>query len=107
MDLNNILSKSSFSMLEGKIDGRILKALAALGYNKPTQIQVKTLPHILFGHDVIGAAKTGSGKTLAFLIPVIENLIKLQFSKKQGNISLIIDLNKIFINNALKTQQFY
>ncbi|XP_072950064.1 ATP-dependent RNA helicase DDX18-like [Epargyreus clarus] len=88
--MEDIIAKSSFSMLEGKIDGRILKALKVMGYSKPTQIQVKTLPHLLLGDDIIGAAKTGSGKTLAFLIPIVENLIKLQFTRKQGTGCIII-----------------
>lgn len=44
-----------------------------------TQIQAKTIPHLLKGRDVLGAAKTGSGKTLAFLIPAIEMLYKTNF----------------------------
>jgi len=34
-----------------------------------THIQSRTLPYLLKGRDVLGAAKTGSGKTLAYLIP--------------------------------------
>ena len=37
-----------------------------------THIQARTIPHLLKGRDVLGAAKTGSGKTLAFLVPSIE-----------------------------------
>ena len=44
-----------------------------------THIQARTLPHLLKGRDVMGAAKTGSGKTLAFLIPAIELLVKSGF----------------------------
>jgi len=44
-----------------------------------TQIQSKTIGHLLKGRDVLGAAKTGSGKTLAFLIPAIEMLYKANF----------------------------
>ena len=43
-----------------------------------TDVQAKALPLALKGHDILGAAKTGSGKTLAFLIPVLENLYRLQ-----------------------------
>jgi ATP-dependent RNA helicase DDX18/HAS1 len=44
-----------------------------------THIQARTLPHLLKGRDVMGAAKTGSGKTLAFLIPAVELLVKSNF----------------------------
>ncbi len=41
------------------------------GYVLPTEIQVKTIPEILAGRDVIGIANTGTGKTAAFLITLI------------------------------------
>merc|ERR1719354_965058 len=55
-----------------------------------TQIQSMTIPSLLVGKDLIGAAKTGSGKTLAFLIPVIELLHKSQFSTRNGTGAIII-----------------
>ena len=39
---------------------------------------------------MVGAAKTGSGKTLAFLIPIIELLTKVQFTRKQGAGAIVI-----------------
>ncbi|CAH2085463.1 unnamed protein product [Euphydryas editha] len=84
------ISQFNFKMLKGKIDCRILKSLSAMGIEKPTPIQAKTLPHMLLGEDIIGAAKTGSGKTLAFLIPIVDKLINLGFSKNKGVGCLII-----------------
>merc|ERR1719354_13559 len=55
-----------------------------------TQIQSMTIPSLLVGKDLIGAAKTGSGKTLAFLIPVIELLHNSQFSTRNGTGAIII-----------------
>src|SRR5215813_14231063 len=46
----------------------------SLGYSNPTPIQIKCIPLILSGADVIGCAETGTGKTAAFLLPVIHNL---------------------------------
>nr|XP_021193908.2 ATP-dependent RNA helicase DDX18 [Helicoverpa armigera] len=90
MDVDEIISQSSFSMLKGKVDGRILKALTSMGLEKPTRIQAEVLPHLLQGKDLIGAAKTGSGKTLAFLIPVVDTLIKLGWSAKSGTGCVIL-----------------
>ncbi|CCK72562.1 ATP-dependent RNA helicase KNAG_0K01980 [Huiozyma naganishii CBS 8797] len=53
-----------------------LQGLSKLGYTKPTEIQSKTIPLALEGHDIMGKASTGSGKTLAYGIPILENLIK-------------------------------
>lgn len=95
----NILSSSNFSMLEGKIDRQILSCLNAMGFEKPTEIQVKVLPHMLLGDDVIAAAKTGSGKTLAFLIPVIESLLKHKYTKALGkHLFLLCEFHSYIIN---------
>ncbi|XP_068623851.1 probable ATP-dependent RNA helicase pitchoune isoform X2 [Battus philenor] len=90
MNTKDIIAQSTFSMLKGKIDDRILSSLKSMGFEKPTEIQAKILPHLLIGQDVIGTAKTGSGKTLAFLIPVIEKLVKLKFTPKHGVGCIII-----------------
>ncbi|GMG19778.1 unnamed protein product [Ambrosiozyma monospora] len=52
-----------------------LTGLSKLGFNKPTEIQKKTIPVALEGTDVIGKAITGSGKTLAYGIPIMEKAI--------------------------------
>ena len=52
----------------------ILKALVEEGYENPTEIQKKTIPILLKGLDVIGAAKSGTGKTAAFVLPILEKL---------------------------------
>ena len=58
------------------------KAVAELGFQKATEIQARTIPHILNGKDVLGAAKTGSGKTLAYMVPAVELLSKARFTPK-------------------------
>jgi ATP-dependent RNA helicase RhlE len=52
----------------------LLRACESLGYTKPTPIQLKAIPVILSGGDLIGCAETGTGKTAAFLLPIIQNL---------------------------------
>jgi ATP-dependent RNA helicase DDX18/HAS1 len=59
-----------------------LKATAELGYETCTEIQARSIPHILNGRDVLGAAKTGSGKTLAYMLPAAELLRKAHFTPK-------------------------
>jgi ATP-dependent RNA helicase DDX18/HAS1 len=65
-------------------------ALKELKFTRMTQIQAKSIPALLAGKDLIGAAKTGSGKTLAFLIPAIELLHKAKFSSKNGTGVIVI-----------------
>ena len=54
------------------------------------QIQARSIPHLLEGKDVMGAAKTGSGKTLAFLIPAIVLLFHLRFSPRNGTGVIVV-----------------
>lgn len=51
-----------------------LRACESLGYTTATPIQVKAIPVILSGQDLIGCAETGTGKTAAFLLPIIQKL---------------------------------
>lgn len=55
-----------------------------------THIQARTLPHLLKGKDILGAAKTGSGKTLAYLIPCFEKLRDLEFKQMNGTGVIVI-----------------
>jgi len=54
----------------------IVKGVRAAGYTDPTPIQLKSIPIVLAGQDLIGAAQTGTGKTAAFLLPILARLIK-------------------------------
>ena len=49
---------------------QILKAVYEMGFEEPTPIQQKAIPHVLEGKDIIGQAQTGTGKTAAFVIPI-------------------------------------
>jgi ATP-dependent RNA helicase RhlE len=62
----------NFSQL-GLADAQ-LRVCESLGYLNPTPIQIKSIPLILTGADVIGCAETGTGKTAAFLLPIIQHL---------------------------------
>jgi ATP-dependent RNA helicase RhlE len=52
----------------------IQKALVAQGYTEPTPIQMKAIPPLLEGLDLLGCAQTGTGKTAAFAIPILQSL---------------------------------
>jgi len=57
------------------INDKLKQALADKGYDRPTEIQDRTLETLLDGRDILGIAQTGTGKTGAFLIPIIEQLL--------------------------------
>jgi len=52
----------------------LLRALSDLGYENPTPIQAKAIPHVVTGRDLFGCAQTGTGKTAAFALPILEQL---------------------------------
>ena len=61
-----------------------MAGIEELGYEKMTEVQARTIPPLLAGRDVLGAARTGSGKTLAFLIPSVELLYHAKFMPRNG-----------------------
>ena len=54
----------------------VLRGVRAAGYETPTPIQQRSIPLILAGHDLVGAAQTGSGKTAAFVLPALARLME-------------------------------
>lgn len=58
--------------------------IKALGYTTPTPIQVKAIPPVLAGKDVMGLAQTGTGKTAAFVLPILERFLPGPRGKVRG-----------------------
>ena len=70
-------SASQWKDLSG-LDRRISKALAKLGYVKPTEVQSQCIPLALLGKDILVKARTGSGKTVAFGVPLLQKVLALR-----------------------------
>lgn len=68
------------------------RAIEGMGFTHMTEVQARTIPPLLAGRDVLGAAKTGSGKTLAFLVPAVEMLNKLKFKPRNGKFCPLFSL---------------
>jgi len=67
------------------LSSQLLQSIKKLGFNTPTEIQIKSIPDIMTGKDIIGESATGSGKTLAFGCGIIE-----QVKPKQGLQALVL-----------------
>ncbi|WP_020588773.1 DEAD/DEAH box helicase [Desulfobacter curvatus] len=52
----------------------VFAALQTVGYETPTPIQAKTIPHMLECKDLLGQARTGTGKTAAFALPLLSRI---------------------------------
>ena len=56
------------------LPAHIQAALQRAGWNSLKPVQLRTIPYLLDGEDVMIQARTGSGKTGAFLLPLLELL---------------------------------
>lgn len=71
------------------LSGNIIKAIASLGFERPTPVQKEIIPVILENRkDIVCLAQTGTGKTAAFGLPVlhkIEARLNEKFSDAEEN----------------------
>src|SRR3990167_3828125 len=65
---------STKSFLQLGVASNLLATLTELGYEKPTPIQMQSIPALLSGHDIIAQAQTGTGKTAAFALAILTQL---------------------------------
>ncbi len=70
-----------------KLNRQLFNAIEDMGYKTPTPVQIKAIPPILGGHDLIGIAQTGTGKTAAYLLPL---LFKIKYAQGQHPRALIL-----------------
>jgi len=66
---------------ELKLSPKTLKSIKISGYTEPTEVQVKAIPKILLGKNLVVRSQTGTGKTAAFGIGLIERIATKKTSK--------------------------
>jgi len=67
-------SPVSPTFLDLNLSKPVLMALSDVGYESPSPIQARMIPHILANKDVLGQAQTGTGKTAAFALPILSQI---------------------------------
>lgn len=74
-DVKLLDTEQSFQAFSNIIDSRLLRALADLGFARPTLVQSKAIPLALEGRDILARARTGSGKTAAYCVPLAQKVL--------------------------------
>ena len=64
--------------------------MGAMGFNTPTPIQARAIPHALNGQDVLGLAQTGTGKTAAFGVPLVAQMLEYGQKPAAGTVRGLI-----------------
>jgi len=74
------------------LSSKVLDAVNEQGYTQPTPIQVKAIPVVLKGVDVMASAQTGTGKTAGFTLPLLQRLSKapVQAGRKRNSVRALI-----------------
>ena len=67
---------STLTFTDLHLHQKLERNIASKGYERPTEIQEKSIPSLIDGNDMIGIAATGTGKTGAFLIPIIHQMLE-------------------------------
>ncbi len=81
----------------------ILKVLDDVGYETPSPIQAKVIPHMLNGKDVLGQAQTGTGKTAAFALPILS---RIDLKQKDPQVLVLAPTRELAIQVAEAFQRY-
>jgi ATP-dependent RNA helicase RhlE len=68
----------------------LLQAINEQGYKEPSPIQLKAIPAVLNGQDVLASAQTGTGKTASFVLPLLQKLNALPRASNNKALVLIL-----------------
>lgn len=71
-DIGKEIRMETTKFTEMELNPQILRAVEEMGFEEMSPIQVKAIPAILNGKDIVGQAQTGTGKTAAFGIPLLQ-----------------------------------
>ena len=80
-------SIKSFSELN--IDKAYIERLASHGITQASTVQAQAIPELMAGTSLLFQSETGTGKTLAYLLPLLQNVEKLENPKKEVKIVII------------------
>jgi len=68
----------------------LLRAVSKKGYETPSPIQIKAIPPVIEGRDILASAQTGTGKTAGFTLPLLHLLSNRPIQKHRPIRALIL-----------------
>lgn len=89
MDSINTTETSTKDFSSLGIETKYIEKLAAAQITEPSAVQAQAIPQILSGTSLLFQSETGTGKTLAYLLPLLQNIEKLENPKKEVRIVII------------------
>ena len=72
------------------LSDHLLRGVQAQGYDAPTPIQLRAIPQIIAGVDLVAEAQTGSGKTAAFALPILQKMASIGTELTTKNIGVLV-----------------
>ncbi|KAK0457643.1 P-loop containing nucleoside triphosphate hydrolase protein [Desarmillaria tabescens] len=81
------MQRPTFTSFSHLLDARLLRALADMGFARPTLVQAKAIPLALESKDILARAQTGSGKTAAYCIPIAQKILNAKSSLDREDVS--------------------
>ncbi len=88
-----------------RLHPRVAHAIADLGFNNPTPIQVEAIPVALSGEDLVGLAQTGTGKTLAFVAPSLTRLLAGARPGNRPRMVILTPTRELAVQVALEAER--
>ena len=78
----------------------LVAAVAGLGYEEPTPVQLETIPLMLSGRDLLAQAATGTGKTAAFALPLLHRLLEDPSAKRRTRALVLVPTRELAMQVA-------
>src|ERR1700753_4280040 len=88
--INQITSKEQVFFKNLGLQQEIVQAITEKGYTEATPIQIKVIPLIIEGHDILASAQTGTGKTAGFTLPLLQVLMDTRKKEQRHVVRALI-----------------